>query len=263
MAPFHTFRGWLALTFVSLALAAADVVQRLVVAPWVKLRPSARTPVLGGWIKIMAWLVTRPVAFLAGCVVPKPPRLVPTRPGVLVVMNHQSLFDIPVMVETVLGPGYPRIVTRARYARWIPLISHMVRLYDFPTVDPKAHADVIRRSLDSVTDAARTTEVPLGIFPEGTRTKDGEIGRFKRGALSHILAVRPWTVYVYVSDGFWKSAKYKDFLLNVSSVRGRVEHAGTLEWSDPSANPDAFIAQIREMMVERLRAMRASSATPA
>jgi 1-acyl-sn-glycerol-3-phosphate acyltransferase len=262
MAPFHMFRGWLALTFVSLALAAADLVQRLVVAPWVKLRPSDRTPVLGGWIKIMAWLVTRPVGFFGGCVVPNPPRLVRTGPGVLVVMNHQSLFDIPNMVKTVEAPGYPRIVTRERYARWIPLISHMVRLYDFPTVDPGAGAEVIRRSLDAVAEAARTSEVPLGVFPEGTRTKDGEIGRFKRGALSHILAVRTWTVYVYVTDGFWKSAKYKDFIHNVSRVRGKVEHVGTLEWTDPSANPDPFIAQIREMMVERLQAMRASSSAP-
>jgi 1-acyl-sn-glycerol-3-phosphate acyltransferase len=253
-------RGWLALTFVSLALAAADVVQRLVIAPWVKLRPSDRVPVLGRWIKIMAWLVTRPVAFLGGCFVPTPPRLVPSRGGVLVVMNHQSLFDIPLMVKAVEEPGFPRIVTRERYARWIPLISHMIRLYGFPTVNPKAHSDEIRRSLDSVTDAARTTEVPLGIFPEGTRTKDGEIGRFKRGALSHILAVRPWTVYVYVSDGFWKAAKYKDFIRNLSGVSGRVEHVATLEWTDPSANPDPFILQIRELMVERLQSMRNGTA---
>jgi 1-acyl-sn-glycerol-3-phosphate acyltransferase len=257
MAPFHMVRGWLALSFASLALAASDIVQRLVIAPWVKLRPSDRAPVLGGWIKIMAWLVTRPVGFLGGCAVPHPPRRVPTRPGVLVVMNHQSLFDIPLMVQAVEDPGYPRIVTRERYARWIPLISHMVRLYEFPTVDPGAGADDIRVALERVAEAARTTEVPLGVFPEGTRTRDGEIGRFKRGALSHILAARPWTVYVYVTDGFWKSAKYKDFIRNVSGLRGQVEHVGTLEWSDPSANPDPFIAQIRELMVEGLRSMRA------
>jgi len=262
MAPFHMVRGWLALSFASLALAAADVVQRLVVAPWVKLRPSDRTPVLGGWIKIMAWLVTRPVGFLGGGTVPNPARMVPSRPGVLVVMNHQSLFDIPVMVKTVKSPGYPRIVTRERYARWIPLISHMVRLYEFPTVDPGAGSEDIRRALDRVAEAARTTEVPLGVFPEGTRTKDGEIGRFKRGALSHILAVRPWTVYVYVTDGFWKSAKYKDFVRNVSRVRGKVEFVGTLEWTDPSENPDAFIAQIRSMMIERLASMRAPVNVP-
>ncbi len=207
----------------------------------------------------MAWLTTRPVAFFGGAVVPWPSQVAPGRPGVLLVMNHQSLFDIPLMVQAVEGQGYPRIVTRERYSRWIPLISHMIRLYDFPVVNPGADPDTISRSLVAIADTARTSEVPLAVFPEGTRTRDGEIGRFKRGALSHILAVRPWTVYVYVVDGFWKAAKYKDFLHHVSEVRGRVELAGTLEWTDPHANPDAFIEQIRSVMVERLRSMRTES----
>ena len=249
-------RGWLTVAFVSLALAVGDVVQRLVIAPWVKLRPSARVPVLGTWIKIMAWLMTRPVAFLSGCVIPRPPRVVPCKPGVLVVMNHQSLIDIPLVVQTVTDGGYPRIVTRARYSRRIPLISHMIRLYQYPVVDPGAKAEVIRSSLEELATAARESLVPLAVFPEGTRTKDGEIGRFKRGALSHLLAARSWTVYVYVGDGFWRSARIKDFIRNVSGVRGKVEHAGVLEWTDPAVNPDAFIEEIHEMMVQRLASMR-------
>jgi 1-acyl-sn-glycerol-3-phosphate acyltransferase len=244
------------MAFASFALTAADLVQRLVVAPWVKLRPQDRVPVLGRWIKIMAWLVTRPVAFFGGFTVPRPPKLIPTGPGILVVMNHQSLFDNPLMVQAVDGPGYPRIVTRARYSRWIPTISHMIRLYEFPVVDPKADADTIRRSLEEISEMARSSAVPLAVFPEGTRTKDGEIGRFKRGALSHILAVRPWTVYVYVTDGFWKAAKFIDFIHHVSAVRGRIEPAGVLEWTDPTANPDAFIEQVHQLMVDRLKTMR-------
>ena len=108
-------RGWLALAFASVALAICDVIQRLVIAPWVKLLPSQRVPVLGGWIKIMAWLTTKPVAWIGGCVIPEPPRLVPVKPGILVVMNHQSLLDIPLVVQTVAEAGYPLIVTRARY----------------------------------------------------------------------------------------------------------------------------------------------------
>jgi 1-acyl-sn-glycerol-3-phosphate acyltransferase len=253
-------RGWLALTFTSVALAVADLVQRLVVAPWVTLRPADRAAVLGAWMKIMAWLVTRPVAVLGGCQIPRPASVVPARPGVLLVMNHQSLFDIPLVIQTVEGRAYPRIVTRERYSRWIPLISHMIRLYRYPVVDPTAGATEIRQALASVAEAARTSELPMAVFPEGTRTKDGEIGRFKRGALAHILAARPWTVYVYVADGFWKAAKYRDFVRNVSTIRGRMEHAGVLEWRDPAADPDPFIEQIRSMMVECLESMRQEDA---
>jgi 1-acyl-sn-glycerol-3-phosphate acyltransferase len=246
----------LAVAFASLALLCSDVVQRLVIAPWVALRPSSRKAVLGRWIAIMAWLVTRPFHFLGGWDIPKPERIVPSRPGVLILMNHQSLFDIPLAIQTVQS-AYPRIVTRKRYiSRWIPVISHMIRLYQYPVVDPTANAEEMQEALDEISAAAAATDVPLVVFPEGTRTKNGEIGRFKKGALSRILAARSWTVYVYVADGFWEAAKYKDFIAGLSHIRGKMEHAGTLEWTDPSEDPTEFIEEVRNMMKERLSAMR-------
>jgi len=208
----------------------------------------------------MAWLVTRPVEVIGGAVIPRPLRLVPTKPGVLVIMNHQSLFDIPIAVQAV-ADGYPRIVTRARYGRFVPLISHMVRLYQHPVIDPSADPGGIRQALDQLQRVAVETDVPLVVFPEGTRTKNGEIGRFKLGALARILAARPWTVYVFVADGFWRAAKYKDFLRGVSQIDGRVEHVTTVEWTDPESDPVPFLNDVREVMVKRLAAMRREEAT--
>jgi 1-acyl-sn-glycerol-3-phosphate acyltransferase len=211
---------------------------------------------MGRWIRIMAWATTRPIALIGGCVIPRPRRIVPGEPGVLIVMNHQSLFDIPLVVQTVTS-AYPRIVTRKRYIdRWIPVISHMVRMYKYPVVDPSANADEIRESLDDLARAAADSDVPFAVFPEGTRTRNGEIGRFKKGALARILGARPWTVYIFVADGFWKAAKYKDFIRGLSHVEGKMEHVGTLEWTDPAVDPTAFIDEVRNMMIDRLHAMR-------
>jgi 1-acyl-sn-glycerol-3-phosphate acyltransferase len=57
---------------------------------------------------------------------------------VLILMNHQSIFDVPVVVESVPVNTYPRFITRKRYFKWIPTASHLVRSYRFPSVDPKA-----------------------------------------------------------------------------------------------------------------------------
>jgi 1-acyl-sn-glycerol-3-phosphate acyltransferase len=208
----------------------------------------------------MAWITTKPVAWIGGCVIPSPPQLVPVKPGVLVVMNHQSLLDIPLVVQTVAGSGYPSIVTRDRYSRWIPLISHMVRLYQYPVVDPAAKSGAIRRTLEEIGAIARESHLPIVVFPEGHRSRDGEIGRFKRGALNSILAARTWTVYVYVADGFWRVAQYWDFVRHVTGVVGKIEHAGVLEWTDPDADPEPFIQTIRQTMIERLEAMRREAA---
>ena len=65
---------------------------------------------------------------------------------------------------------------------------------------------------------------------------------------------------MYVTDGFWRVAKYKDFVRRMTDIEGRIEHVGTLEWTDPKADPVPFVNEIREMMVERLRVMRGQSA---
>jgi 1-acyl-sn-glycerol-3-phosphate acyltransferase len=174
-------------------------------------------------------------------------------------MNHQSLFDIPLVIQTVNG-GYPRIVTRARYNRFIPLISYMVRLYQYPVVDPTANAGELRRSLTALGKAGREADVPIALFPEGTRTRDGEVGRFKSGGIKRLLSERTWTVYVFVADGFWRAAKVKDLVKGMDHIDGRIAHVGTLEWTDPEADPGPFIAKTREMMIDGLADLRSGPA---
>ena len=197
------------------------------------------------------------MVFLGGASIAVPPQ-VPFEPGVLIIMNHQSLLDIPMVCSSVSG-GYPLIVTRKRYRRWIPLISHMIRLYQYPVVDPTANRRDALGMTDDLSEAARTAEVPVAIFPEGTRTRDGDIGRFKKAALRRILQARAWKVYILVGDGFWKYAKFKDFLRGISEMNGEVEFVSMLEWNDPAADPNPFIEEIRTQMVARLARMRGDS----
>lgn len=248
-------RGCLALLIVCLGLLVADLVQRTVIAFWVKLRPSQRIPVLGRWIELMAALTTAPLRRVGGANIQFPPSIVPCGPGTLIVMNHQSVLDIPLVVRTV-ERGYPRIVTRARYHRFIPLISYMVRLYQYPVVDPTANPKEVLRSVRSMARAGRDSDVPIALFPEGTRTKDGEIGRFRVRGLSNLLKQRTWTVYVFVVDGYWRTAKFADFLAGMSHIEGSIRHVATVEWTDPKADSVEFIEDLRETMVTGLADMR-------
>ena len=96
-------RGLLALLSVCLSFAVCDVLQRIIVSPWVKLFPSSRIPVLGRWINAMAVVVTLPLRKIGSASIQFPPRIVPCAPGILILMNHQSVLDIPLAVKTVEG----------------------------------------------------------------------------------------------------------------------------------------------------------------
>jgi 1-acyl-sn-glycerol-3-phosphate acyltransferase len=248
-------RGILALGLTLVGLLIFDGIQRLVVTPWVRLRPSSRTAVLTSWIQFLAWFLVVVPRRIGGARVQVLPKI-PSEPGVLILMNHQSVFDLPLVVAAVDG-GYPLVVTRERYANWIPVISHVVRLYDYPVVNPVAHAGTLRGMIKKLRETARTAEQPLMIFPEGTRTKDGEIAPLKVRGLELVLRTRPWKVYVVVVDGFWQFAKVKDLLGGMSSIRGKMEVAGVLDWDDPRGDPEVFAAEVRRLMVSKLAEMRA------
>jgi 1-acyl-sn-glycerol-3-phosphate acyltransferase len=247
-------RGYLTIGFIGTGLILGDVVQRLVIAPLTHLLPAKRLAILTTWERFFAHFVIGSTRTIGGAHIPPPPEI-PGRAGVLVLMNHQSVLDIPLVVAA-LRPLHPRIVTRARYARGKPLISHMVRLYQYPLVDPRANA---RGQVQAVAENARSSPVPVVLFPEGHRTRDGDIGAWKEGGLRGILGARRWTVYLMVADGYWRSARLVDFVRNVGHIDGRAMTLGPFESPDPGADPEPFIAEMRERMIAALGELRAAS----
>src|SRR6185436_14794379 len=96
---------------------------------------------------------------------------VPTAEPVLVLMNHQSLLDIPT-AGLMSAPFVPLFVTRKRYHYGMPAVSPCLRLMGCPVVDPRDR----KTSLRVMRDAALSLEHGMLIFPEGHRSRDGEIG---------------------------------------------------------------------------------------
>jgi 1-acyl-sn-glycerol-3-phosphate acyltransferase len=184
---------------------------------------------------------------------------VPGEPGVLILMNHQSVLDIPMVIASVEGV-FPRIVTRERYAKWIPVISHTIRELKYPVVNPGAKAGTVRRHLEKLEQVAATSEVPLLLFPEGTRTRNGKIGRFQTAGSERILRARNWKVYVFVSDGYWRHAKWAHFKGGMQDLKGHLSVLGPFEWSDPGADSADFMDRMRGLMVDELARVRAVEA---
>ena len=248
-------RGFLTVATIGGFLVLADVFQRSVVVPLVWAFPTKRDRLLKVWLRGLATAMIGGVRFIGGGKF-EPIPTIPFAPGVLVMMNHQSLLDIPVAVRSVEG-GYVRIITRKRYTRGVPVISRMIRLYEYPVVDPKGG---LKGQLKVLRSVARDPRAPIVVYPEGTRSRDGELLPFRRGAVDTLLRYRRWKVYLLTSDGTLPCGRLKDMLNGVHTVRCRVSVSGPFDTpSDPKDLPD-WLDEMEGRMRKNLEELRGEAA---
>jgi 1-acyl-sn-glycerol-3-phosphate acyltransferase len=237
---------------VALSFPLADLIQRTVVAGLVRIFPSRRDRLLTKWIRGMAqFSLVRLVQGLGGAKVALPPEL-ESEPRTLMLMNHQSLLDIPLAILS-LRDSYPLIVTRRRYARGIPLVSHMLRLYDFPLVDPTERGSEQLAMLDRLGREARR---PVLIFPEGHRTRDGQLRAFRPSGTTTLLETGPWTVHALVVDGFWRCGELRHFSDEIGLVRSRITRLGPFPFDPATQDAREFLTTMHDRMRDALAAMR-------
>jgi 1-acyl-sn-glycerol-3-phosphate acyltransferase len=105
--------------------------------------------------------------------------------------NHQSIYDIPIVFASL--PYQLRIIAKESLGR-IPFMGWHLRRAGHVLVDrSNPGAGVVKKMAKLVADGHS-----LIVFPEGTRSVDGAVGRFKGGsfviALQSALPVVPITI---------------------------------------------------------------------
>jgi len=99
---------------------------------------------------------------------------VPPGRSYLFVANHQSFYDIPIVFWHV--PFDLRIVAKASLGGF-PFIGGHLRRTGHVLVDRRSPGLRTFRQVEGLMKAGRS----LLVFPEGTRSPDGRLGRFRRG----------------------------------------------------------------------------------
>src|SRR5262245_29412304 len=91
--------------------------------------------------------------------------------------NHQSHLDIPMLYATLPSPTIRMLGKKELFQ--IPLWGRGLRAAEFIEVDRSNHV----RSVQSIEHAAQLIRdgVSIWIAPEGTRSRDGRIGKLKKG----------------------------------------------------------------------------------
>ncbi len=94
------------------------------------------------------------------------------------VANHQSLLDIPAVVSGLrIWAGF---ITKKELKK-VPLLNFWIQSMHCVYIDrnsPRSAIEAILKGVDNIRKG-----IPMFIFPEGTRSKNGRLGEFKSGSL--------------------------------------------------------------------------------
>lgn len=97
--------------------------------------------------------------------------------GIIFISNHASNFDIPILLANL--PTDTLIMYKQELEK-VPVFGLCLKLSPFVAVDRENPREAMK-SIDSAREIIRNGGAMV-IFPEGTRSPNGEIGEFKRGA---------------------------------------------------------------------------------
>jgi 1-acyl-sn-glycerol-3-phosphate acyltransferase len=136
----------------------------------------------------------------------------------LLVTNHQSLMDIPICIA--LFPDHRlRFVAKRELGGGIPFVSLILRSQGHALVKRRGDPTQAMRSILRFSRRCELERTCPVIFPEGTRTRDGEVGAFHTAGVRKILEETPLPLVVAVLDGGWKVAKIRDVVDNLHGAR--------------------------------------------
>jgi 1-acyl-sn-glycerol-3-phosphate acyltransferase len=121
-----------------------------------------------------------------------------TRGGAHVVMsNHSSLLDIPLMMASV--PGSVRFVTKEELTR-IPIWGHALLASGYIPISRNNR----ERAIQQLEKAKVVLRQGLNVWvsPEGTRGRTGELGPFKKGGFHTALGLGVPVVPAWIEGAF-------------------------------------------------------------
>ncbi len=148
--------------------------------------------------------------FLGGSSAYKCNHNIPENVPLIVVSNHQSMFDIP-LFAWYMRKFNPKYISKKELGKGIPSISYNLRHGGSVLIDRKNK----RQSLPAIIKFGKQINENNGmavIFPEGTRSKTGEPKKFAETGLKILARQMPEGYVVPATiNNSWKLAKYGNF----------------------------------------------------
>lgn len=134
----------------------------------------------------------------------------------IIVANHQSLYDIPPVIW-FMRRWHPKFISKKELGKGIPSVSYNLRHGGSVLIDrkdPKQALPVIKQMAEYIEKNNRSAV----IFPEGTRSKTGVPKKFSENGLKILCKYAPSAYIVPVSiNNSWKMVRFGSFPMGLGN----------------------------------------------
>lgn len=143
-------------------------------------------------------------------------------PQFMIICNHQSLFDIPAFMRFMPEVDL-RFIAKDALAKGIPLVSPMLKAQQHCFIPRNVRPlESVKLISDFGTKSRQENWIPV-LFPEGTRSRDGSLGKFYSAGFRTLSESFALPVAVCALDGGWKIADLKGLLKNIKKGTYRLK----------------------------------------
>ncbi|GAL62115.1 1-acyl-sn-glycerol-3-phosphate acyltransferase [Algibacter lectus] len=144
------------------------------------------------------------------------PHDIPTDQPIIIVSNHQSMYDISPLMW-YMRKHHPKFISKIELGKGIPSVSYNLRHGGSCLIDRKNP----RQSLPAIMkfgEYIEETKRAAVIFPEGTRSVDGKPKPFQTKGLEILLKKIPSALVVPITiNNSWKTLRYGKFPMGLGT----------------------------------------------
>ena len=173
----------------------------------------------------------------------------PTDRPLIIVANHQSMYDIPPIVW-YFRHNHPKFVSKKELGKGIPSVSYNLRHGGSVLIDRKDSKQAILEiaKLGKYIEQHNRSAV---IFPEGTRSRTGHPKKFQTTGIKMLMKQSPSALLVPLSiNNSWKMLRYGKFPYGIGSHLKFKVH----EPLESTGDPEMLISRVEKAVTSDIRA---------
>ena len=177
------------------------------------------------------------------------PHQIGTDKPLIIIANHQSTYDIPPIIW-YMRKHHCKFISKKELGKGIPSVSYNLRHGGSVLIDRKDP----RQSITAIANFAQTVQEKnwaAVIFPEGTRSRNGQPKPFKTKGIEVLIKKMPNALIVPITiNNSWKTMRYGSFPMGLGAHITFDVHPPMDVQSD---TPKALIAKAESLITESIQ----------